>query len=252
MAECPNCGEEVSPDITFCNYCGYKLSQEPETRTKIIEHLKYALNCLKENRSILYPQLVLTVFGLILAYGYSLFGVQNSLEALVASLEAGESISEYYPLIFLGGISILGGSIISIFFSPFLQHVYLVAVRDNEVDFKASYEYMMSRIIEFVKANFLVIFTGLLILGIPMASISLLFNVVTAETTTWLYAGIGLFLVVGLFVIVCMVGALEIMVWDHTQFWQAFRLGIRFLFDRFWTLVRWLLSYCLFMICMVS
>ena len=225
MAECPNCGEEISPEIKFCNHCGFKLIQEPETRDKIVEHLKYAMNTLKENKSVLYPQFVLTVFGLILAFGYSWFGVQNSLEALLASLDTGESISEYYPLIFLGGLSFIGGSILSMFFSPFIQHVYLVAVRDNEVDFRVSYDYVMGRIIEFVKAYFLVIITSLLIIGIPMASISLLFNVVTAETTTWLYAGIGLFLVIGLFVIVCMMGALEIMVWEHTQFWKALRLS---------------------------
>jgi hypothetical protein len=229
MEICSNCGYENLDTSKYCASCGQALFQ-PVIRNSVKEHLTYSYEILKKNPRILIPQFIISMLSIIFALYLAVLFSEGVFDSFFSNLDASGDFSIFIYTIVLGGISFISLFVFSMFFSPFLQHVYLTAAQGKDVDFNISYQYVRERIGEFVKAQLSI----LLILVVPFSFMGFLIIMGGGSGfVTFIYAMIGLSLIVALVLILFLQLAIEVMVWENTGFRPAIRLAYRFFIDRF-------------------
>ncbi len=229
MQFCPHCGEEIKEPVTYCPRCGELLEQDVAKRRTVTEHLKYSIEVLKQSPSLLMPQIILNLAMMIGGLLFTkIYGADIFLEVKSAVLDGGD-LTPYIPLFKLVAAYILVGTFLDMLIQPFIQHVYLTAVREEKLDFDASFSYVLGRIGEFVVAQ-------LIVLAIPAAIVLGVIGVLSNESignVYGFYLGFGLVSFVLIIMFFFMLSGIQIMVWEGTGCMDSFRLAVSFFKDRF-------------------
>lgn len=229
MQFCPHCGEEIKEPVTFCPRCGELLEQDVAERRTVTGHLKYGIEVLKQSPFLLMPQIILSLALMIGGLLFTkIYGADIFLEVQSAVLDGGD-LTPYIPLFKLVAAYILVGTFFDMLIQPFIQHVYLTAVREEELDFGASFSYVLGRIGEFVVAQ-------LIVLAIPAAIVLGVIGLLSNESignVYGFYLGFGLVSFVLIIMFFFMLSGIQIMVWEGTGFMDSFRLAVSFFKDRF-------------------
>jgi hypothetical protein len=229
MQFCPHCGGEIKEPVTYCPRCGELLEQDVAKRRTVTGHLKYGIEVLKQSPSLLMPQIILSLALMIGGLLFTkIYGADIFLEVQTAVLDGGD-LTPYIPLFKLVAAYILVGTFFDMLIQPFIQHVYLTAVREEELDFGASFSYVLGRIGEFVVAQ-------LIVLAIPAAIVLGIIGLLSNESignVNGFYLGFGLVSFVLIIMFFFMLSGIQIMVWEGTGFMDSFRLAVSFFKDRF-------------------
>jgi hypothetical protein len=228
MEFCPHCGDEIKDPVTFCPRCGELLERDMAERSSVSEHLNYGIEIVKQSPSILIPQILLSIAAMIGSLFFTrIYGTDVVLELQAAILDGGD-LTPYIPLFKLAAAYILVGTFLDMLIQPFIQHVYLMATREEGVDFGASYSYVLGRIGEFVVAQLIVIAIPV---SIALGYIGLLSNE-SLMNNEGLFTGVFLISFVLMVVFFFMLSGIQIMVWEGTEFMESFRLAVSFFKDR--------------------
>ncbi|MBT3283112.1 hypothetical protein HN376_00135 [Candidatus Bathyarchaeota archaeon] len=233
MEFCPHCGDEIKTPVTYCPRCNELLERDMPTRDTVSEHLNYGIEVVKHNPSILAPQIILGLASMIFSWLFTkTYGSDVVLELQTALLEGGD-LTPYIPLFKLAAAYLLFSVFLDMLIQPFIQHVYLTATREDGVDFRASYLYVLGRIGEFAVAQ-------LVIIAVPVSIVLGYIGVFSNESLmniNGLFTGVFLVSFVMLIVFYFMYSGIQIMVWEGTGFMESFRLAVSFFLDRFVMLV---------------
>jgi len=202
-------------------------------RTGLSEHIKHGVNVLKQNPTVILPELILSLASIIVGtlflkrYGMD---IVNEIQTVFIS---GGDLTPYYPLFKIGFAYLIVDMFFKTLIHPFLQHVYIRASRDEEVDFQASYTDAMARIGEYIVAQ-------LIVVSLPIVMVAGILWMITLGSPTavpGIWAGFMLITFILLFVTYFLLLGFQIMVWEGQSFRDSVRLAIRFFQDRLGKLI---------------
>jgi len=230
MKTCPSCGSENPDHAKFCVNCGTPL--EPKTsppRLKLTDHLRYAVDVSSKNLKIFLPYvafyvglIALIIVFLVLGIGYSFTNPpESSPESFFVGLLP-------FFLVLMAALFIIG-----VLSTPFLQHVYYSAAVGNEVKFRESLRYAVSRFLAFLGADiiggvFFVTISIFWLTSIPYESL-----MSSPEPDFTLFYQYSRWLIALVPFIVIFTYVLNIMAWDNVGFVKALRLAYNFILNRF-------------------
>lgn len=231
MKPCPKCGSENLDYAKFCVKCGAPLGPKiAPPREKVMDHLRYAVDVSSSNLKIFLPYIGFYVGFIILVIVFVVvFGIgywfTNPLESSPESSFIGLSV---FFLVFMVAFICVG-----VLSTPFLQHIYYSAAVGNEVKFRESFRYAVSRFLAFLGADIIgVVFFGI----IPLLWLMLLPPEALILTTeldfTLLFQHAGWIIILVPFIIIYSY-VLNIMAWDNVSFGKALRLSYDFIRNRF-------------------
>ena len=202
-------------------------------RTGLSEHIKHGVNVLKQNPTVILPELILSLASIIVGTLFSKRYGTDILNEIQTVFMSGGDLTPYYPLFKIGFAYSIFDAFINLFFDPFLQHVYLRVSRDEEVDFQVSYTDTMARIGEYIVAQ-------LIVLSLPIVYVAGILWMLTLGTPTevpGIWAGFMLITFILIFVIYFLFLGLQIMVWEGQSFRDSVRMAIKFFQDRLGKLI---------------
>jgi len=202
-------------------------------RTGLSEHIKHSVNVLKQNPTVILPELILSLASLIMGTLFSKrYGtdILNEIQTLATS---GGDLTPYYPLFKIGFAYLIVDMFFKTLINPFIQHVYLRASRYEEVDFQASYTDAMARIGEYIVAQLIVVSLSI----VMVAGILWMITLGSPTEVPGIWAGFMLITFILLFVIYFLFLGFQIMVWEGQGFRDSVRLATKFYQDRLGKLI---------------
>ena len=202
-------------------------------RTGLSEHIKHGVNVLKQNPTVILPELILSLASIIVGTLFSKRYGTDILNEIQTVFMSGGDLTPYYPYFKIGLAFMIFDMLLNTLFNPFLQHVYLRVSRDEEVDFQASYTDTMARIGEYIVAQ-------LIVLSLPIVMVAGILWMITLGSPTevpGIWASFMLITFILLFVIYFLFLGFQIMVWEGQSFRDSVRMAIKFFQDRLGTLI---------------
>ena len=195
-----------------------------QRRTKLREHIEHSIQILMKYPKIILPEAIFSVVNLafLLLNQDRILQLYNEYQ-ITGTIDFGWEI--YAIIAVFGILSFFWG----VFFTPFIQHLKLDAIKDIEPDFMRSFEYSKGRYWEFLRATIAEIILMLGVLVIPFGLLMTIgvFNF-SLGYVTLIYAISGLVLIVDIFVVAWIATAPSIMVWSGLGFRDSLILSYKF------------------------
>ncbi len=224
MSFCPHCGEEIKEKVSYCPKCGELLDTERPERTTLTDHIRHAVDVLRDNPFTFVPQFILTLASAIGSLFFSKFYGEDVMLEIQEAIMAGGDLTPYYPLFRIAAGFIVASMIFDLLFQPFLQHVYLDVATEEGVDMKRSLDRTMARLGELITAQLAVIAVPVVIL----AGVWGLLSVGTPDDAGGLW-GLGFLVMIALLVLIYFLSlGTQIMVWEGERFRPSVSLGLEF------------------------
>ena len=152
MKHCPHCGAENNDEAQYCTKCGELLQTTIlQPRTTLTDYLSYAFKTASSNLKIFLPHIILY---LVLILFFILFFFNIGMEYAYTGDIDPTTIPSGAVKLFMGFTLIM--TIIGILSTPFLQHLYQSAVKQEPVSFTESAKYALSRFLSYLGADLLI------------------------------------------------------------------------------------------------
>ena len=230
MKPCSNCGSENLDYAKFCVKCGAPLAPKiAPPREKLMDHLRYAVDVSSNNLKIFLPYVAFYVGFIVLSIVFVIIGIGYGLtEPLESSPES--IIIGLLPFFLVLMVAVICIGVLS---TPFLQHIYYSAAVGNEVKFRDSFRYAVSRFLAFLGADiigfaFLIAISYIGLMSIPPEAFML-----ASELDFTLFVQHLWWMIVLLPLAIIYSYVLNIMAWDNVGFGKALRLSYYFIRNRF-------------------
>ncbi len=228
MKVCPHCGKEYPDKSQYCLECGTLLEKKLEPpRDSILDHLKYGFNIVTKRPKVFLPTVLVYVIFFVLGIALVLsVGLSTSFFTDASAIDNME-FSGTSMLLFL--VFILVVIYIGLVYEPFIQHIYITATTDNEINMRVSLRYAHSRLLAFLGAYLLAFVVAIPVIAFWMSKLpyDAVMNFEAYETEIFWSYGWPLLLFVPLGILYQL--ALNLMVWADLGFFKAVSESVQFI-----------------------
>ena len=231
MKQCPTCGTENLDTARFCVKCGAPLQSAPvKPRETVTEHLSFAYKTATSNLKLFVPYIAVYVIGIIVAFAiFATVGVNYAMGGMDPSMISNFAMTFLVVFVLMCIVGILS--------VPFLQDLYLSAVKGEEISFNKSLRYAVNRFISYLGAELLVFIVMIIICGVLLITMpqDVFINYPDVDYVQFAIRSLWLLLLVPFGVIYYY--ALTIMTWEDTGLGTSLRLSYEFIKARLSKLV---------------